>query len=220
MKERDEVVEALLAVGLPSDRAVDLEPQQFALVVVVGGTPPVVIGAAGRVQNLRGGGGVLQIAPHAPGARVVVLRPHRGEAIAIDGGIPYAGACGEHVAQVLRQALIDPQQIALHRLLIVLRGQPSRATVLAVPRVRELVRQQKAGGDEGIVIDKSTFPYTVVRALMVLQTEVRDLVAERDEEMVVAVVTRLIERACLADQRGELVDVLLREGYIFRAVAG
>ena len=59
--------------------------------------------------------------------------------------------------------------------------------------------------DEGLLGD------AVVGGLMVLEAEVRDLVAERDEEVIRAVVARLVQRAGFADELRELVDVLLRE---------
>ena len=55
---------------------------------------------------------------------------------------------------------------------------------------------------------------------MVLQAEVRDLIAERDEEVVAAIVARLIERAGLMDEFVELVDVLVGECDVLGAVAG
>ncbi len=155
-----------------------------------------------------------------PGRASLYWPSDGGKAVAIDGGVPDAAAGGEHVAEVLGQALVDPEQVALHGLLVVGRGQASGTAVLAVPGVGELVRKQEAVGDEGVVVGEGLFGDAVVGGLVVLEAEVRDLVGERDEEMVAAVVARLVERAGFADQLGELVDVLLREGDVFGAVAG
>ena len=56
----------------------------------------------------------------------------------------------EHVAEVLGEAFVDPEQVVLHGLLIVAGGEARGAAVLAVPGVRELVRQQQAIVDESL----------------------------------------------------------------------
>ena len=144
MEFRDKVVERLLAVGHLADRGVDVEPDELALVVVVHVESPVVPSSAGGVEDLRGGGGVLDVAPGAAGA-VVILGGDGGEPLLILLGGPDAAARGEHVAEVLGQAFIDPEQIALHRLLVVAGGEARGTAVLAVPAMGELVRQQQAG---------------------------------------------------------------------------
>ena len=73
---------------------------------------------------------------------------------------------------------------------------------------------------EGAFVDEGLLGNAVVGGLVVLETEVGYLVGERDEEVVGAVVARLVERAGFADEFGELVDVGLREGEVFGAVGG
>ena len=73
---------------------------------------------------------------------------------------------------------------------------------------------------EGAFVDEGFFGDAVVGGLVVLEAEVGYLVGERDEEVVGAVVARLVEGAGFADEFGELVDVGLVEGEVFGAVGG
>ena len=80
----EEVIEALLAVGLLADGLVDLEPEEVAFAIVVDVAAPVVVGASGVVEDLRGGGGVLEVAPGAAGTSIVEVGSYGGEAVAED----------------------------------------------------------------------------------------------------------------------------------------
>jgi hypothetical protein len=126
-------------------------------------------------------------------------------------GAPDAGARGEDVAEVVGEALVDPEEIALHGLLVVGRGEAGGAAIFAVPGVGELVGEEVAFFGEGAFVDEGFFGDAVVGGLVVLEAEVGYLVGERDEEVVGAVVARLVERAGFADELGELVDVGLVE---------
>ena len=143
MELRDEIVNGFFAVGHLADCGVDIEPDEFAFVVVVHAEPPVIPSAARGVEDLRGGCGVLNIAPGAARA-VVVLSRDGGESLLVLVGGPDAAACGEHVAEVLGQPFVHPEEIALHRLLIVAGCEASGTAIFAVPTVRELMRQQQA----------------------------------------------------------------------------
>ena len=188
--------------------------------VVVGVAAPVIERAAGVVEDLRSGGGVLKIAPGAAGAGVVEVGGDSGEAVAVDLRAPDAGAGGEDVAEVVGEAFIDPEEIALHGLLIVGRGEAGGATILAVPGVGELVGKEVALFRERAFVDEGLLRDAVVGGLVMLEAEVGYLVGERDEEVVRGVVAGLVEGSGLADELGELVDVLLGESDIFGAVAG
>src|SRR5258707_9692844 len=52
---------------------------------------------------------------------------------------PDAAPLGQHVAEILRQPLVDPEEIADHRLLKVRRGETGGRAELSVPRVGVLV---------------------------------------------------------------------------------
>ncbi len=67
-KARAEIVEALLVFGELADDGIGFKPDQRPLLVVVDTAPPVVPLRARVVQNLRGDGGVLEVAPGAAGA--------------------------------------------------------------------------------------------------------------------------------------------------------
>ncbi len=207
-------------MGLLADGLVDLEPEEVAFAVVVDVATPVIEGAAGVVEDLRGGGGVLEIAPGAAGASVVEVGGDGGEAVAEDLGAPDAGAGGEDVAEVVGEALIDPEEVALHGLLVVGRGEAGGAAILAVPGVGELVGEEVAFFGEGAFVDEGLLGDAVVGGLVVLEAEVGYLVGERDEEVVGVVVARLVEGSGLADELGELVDVLLGESDVLGTVAG
>src|ERR1700679_454995 len=135
-----EVVESLFAVGHLADGGVDVQPDQLAFVVVIHAEPPVVPSAARFVEYLRCRGGVLNITPGTAGT-VVVGRSDGRKPLLVLLGRPDAATGREHVSQIFSQALIYPEEIALHRFLIVAGREAGRTTVLAVPTVGELVRQ-------------------------------------------------------------------------------
>src|SRR5580700_9427283 len=82
----------------------------------------------------------------------------------------------------------------------------------------ELMWQKQTVLDECVVVGERPLANAVIRGLMMFKTEVRNLVAERYEEVIRVVVPRLIECASLAHQPREVVDVLLREVEIFGAI--
>ena len=82
------------------------------------------------------------------------------------------------------------------------------------------MREKETVGAEHAFVDKGFFFDAVVGGLVVLETEVRDLIRERDEEVIAVVVARHVECAGFTNEFGELVDVLLREENVFGAVAG
>src|SRR5262249_10559811 len=59
------VVERLLAFAQPADGDVGIQPTKEALVVGIHGAAPVRVAGARAVEELRRGGGVLQVAPAA-----------------------------------------------------------------------------------------------------------------------------------------------------------
>ena len=80
--------------------------------------------------------------------------------------------------------------------------------------------EEVAGFGEGALVDEGLFGDAIVGGLVVLEAEVGYLVGEGNEEVVGVVVAGLVESSGLADELGELVDVLLGEGDVFGTVAG
>src|SRR5262245_24237546 len=115
-----EVVDGLLAVRQLANGGVDIEPDQPAFIVEVG-VATVSRPLSGReVQQLRGGRRVAQRTPTPP-RLVVEKRGYLCEPLFVVGPTPNAAPPGKHVAEILCQALVHPQQIANHRLLKVWR---------------------------------------------------------------------------------------------------
>ena len=71
-----------------------------------------------------------------------------------------------------------------------------------------------------IVGERASARYAVVARLMMLEAEVRDLIAERHEEVIRPIVPALVERAGLPHQPVELGDVFLRQLDLLRPVGG
>ena len=109
-----------------------------------------------RERNKVGGGvgGVLQVAPLAAG-KVIESGGGEGEIVAILVGGEQSAAGGEHEAEIVRQAFVDPEQVVLHGLLVVGRGEVGGAAVLSVPRVNVLVGQQAGRQFAGGVVDQA-----------------------------------------------------------------
>jgi hypothetical protein len=92
-------------------------------------------------------------------------------------GCEQAAASGQHRAQVIRQSLVDPEQIVLHRLLIVGSGEVRGTPVFSVPRMNVLVGEQAGVQLARGFVHKPSLVDAAVVGLMVLQTEVRDVIA-------------------------------------------
>ena len=96
-------------------------------------------GAANRA--LHAGGGILQRTPRSPRAMV---QHGCGVSQVLTELLRRAQARPrrQNVAQIIGQPFIHPQQVAMHWLLIVGRGQSRRAAILAVPGMDKLMRQK------------------------------------------------------------------------------
>ena len=86
-------------------------------------------------------GSILQIAP-LPSGSVIEPRRRQRQTVALLVRCAQPAARREHDSQIVGQPLIHPQQIVLHRLLIVSRRQIRRSTVLPIPRMHILMGQQ------------------------------------------------------------------------------
>ncbi len=137
----EEVGEGFLVVGELADLGVGVEPEELAFLVVVLAATPVGPGGAVGAEDAGGDGGVFGGTPDAAGL-VVELRGGGGEHVAVGGLGLEAGARGEDVAEVLRHALVDPEQRALLHLGEGVLVEVEGAAILAVPGVGELVGEQ------------------------------------------------------------------------------
>src|SRR5207253_5335227 len=133
-----------------------------------------------------------RILPVTPGATWTMLQlccdlcQHIAELL----GSANSAAGAEHVAEVRAQAFIHPQQIGLHGLFVIRRGQVGWATILAVPGMNILVRK-KAGSDQAqAIVDQSALIRPAVVRFMVLQSKVRHMIAKAEKKVIITIVAR------------------------------
>ena len=117
--------------------------------IIIDAAAQALIIVARVVEQLRGNRRIFQ---RTPGAAVFVVQIRRrfGQRFAIVLGRPEAAARRQHLAQIVGEPFVDPQQVALHRRVVAAVAsagdQAGGAPVLAVPGMDELVRQQVAAG--------------------------------------------------------------------------
>ena len=165
----EEVRERLLVVRQLTNLGVGIEPQELAFLVVILPATPVGPRLVASAKNACGNRGVVGGAPQSATFGVEV--GGRGsEEIAVTGLRLEACACSEHVAEVLRHAFIDPEQLTLLGSREVRLVEVVWAAVLAVPRVRELVREQIGDAKLMHLVGEAVFANAVVGRLAVLET--------------------------------------------------
>ena len=133
-----------------------------------------------------------------------------GEVVAVLIGGKQAAARGEHEAEIVGQAFVDPEQIVLHGLLVVGRGEVGGAAEFSVPGVDILVRQQAGRKFAGSIVDQGALIDAAVVGFVMLETEVRNVIAEGVEEVIVAVVMRAEKFLRLLDQILVVIPDFLR----------
>src|SRR5260370_40243550 len=111
---------------------------RFVMVIEIHATTPRTPGSRREIKLRRGIGCVLKIAP-GPAWHVVQLSRGNGQIVPRLVGGQQTAAGGQHLAQVLRKTFVDPEQIVLHRLLVVRCGEVRRTSVLSVPGMDVLV---------------------------------------------------------------------------------
>src|SRR4029077_5206088 len=154
-------------------------------------------GLGREIELWSGVGGVLEVAPGSSG-KVVEVGSHDGEVFAVLIRGPETAAGGQDGTDVFGQALVNPQQVCLHGLLVVRRGEADGTTIFAIRGVREFMGQQ-AGVELALgFVDEATLGGAAVVGFMVFESEVGDVVTEGVEEMIVEVVLRSEESACLS----------------------
>ena len=170
--------------------------------------------------KFRGGvGGVLQVAPGAAGS-VIKSGGGHGKVFARLVGSEQPAAGGQHGAEIIREAFVNPQQIVLHGLLIVRSGEIGGAAVFSVPRMHVLVRKQAGFHFASGFIDQSALVDPAVIGFVMLEAEVRDVIAQAEQEVVVAIVMRAEKLVRLIDQILVVVPDFLRRVESGGAVGG
>ena len=207
MKSLAEFVERPGPVRLLPDDHVSLEPDQFSLIVEVHAAP---LGRPRRrrvVQELRRDRRVNKRPPGPTRITIQIARDAR-KVFAILFCCPQPASRRQYVAQVFGEALVDPKQLAFHWLLITWRRKPRRTPVLSVPRMHKLVRQQPGAVFPQGRIDQRALGDSIVARLVVFESEMRNVVAQRVKEMIVLIVTRSEKRFGLGDQTLVVSDVV------------
>ena len=119
-----------------------------------------------------------------------------------------AAARGKHLAEVIGQALVIPEQFVAHGLLVIRRGQSRRTPVFAVPRMHHFVRQQVRVPFPRVRVRQKILVQPVVARLVMFQAEMADVVAQGEQEMIIAIVMRAEQRIRLRDQVRKMARVL------------
>jgi len=132
VEEPAKIIKRFFAFAVLSNDHVHPKPVQIVFVIEVHTTPPGTPGSRREIQLRRGVGCVLKIAP-GPSWHVVQLSRGNGQIIPRLVGASANAAGGQHPRQVLRKTFVDPEQIVLHRLLVVRCGELRRTSVLSVP---------------------------------------------------------------------------------------
>src|SRR2546423_4465598 len=171
----DEVVERALPRSELTYERVGVEPNQLALVVEVNAAAlrrPL----DGRVvEELRGDRRVNQRTPQTARS-VVESGGHVREVVPVLFRRPESAARRQNVAVILGQPLVNPEQLVLHRLLVVACGKPRGPSVLAVPGVEVFVREDAPGEARRRLVNERALGDAAVVRLMVFESEVRDAV--------------------------------------------
>ena len=110
-----------------------------------------------------------------------------GQFLAILLRCPQPAARGQHIAQVIGQAFIDPQQIVLHRLFVIRSGQVSRPPIFAIPRMHVFMWQQTGMKGSDFRIDQRPFFGAAVIRFVMLQAKMSNVITQTENEVVVAV---------------------------------
>src|SRR5579863_4343797 len=143
-----------------------------------------------------------------------------GQILAVERGGEQAAASGEHEAEIIGETFVNPQQVVLHGLLVVGGGEAGWAAILSVPGVRVFVRQQAGGKFARSVVDEGAFIHAAVVGFVMLEAEVRDVIAQRVEEVIVTIMMRAKKLLRLVDEISVMIPNFLRSVERGGAVGG
>src|SRR5207248_7987327 len=105
----------------------------------------------------------------------------------------------QHPAEILSESFIDPQQITSHRLFEIAGRQTVRSAVFSIPGMNELMRYECGVREVRCEIRKIVFPGPIFARFVVLDAEVRELIAKRHQKVVLAVVGCAEQRSCFSN---------------------
>src|SRR6185312_9406802 len=125
------------------------------------------------------------------------------EDVAVFFGGFEASARGEHVAEILRHALVDPEEVALLRGGGVRLVEACGAAILAVPGVGELVREEVGFGELVLRIAEGVFGDAIVGGLAMLEAFAAGGVREGEKEVIGVVVMGCVGGVGFADEVGD-----------------
>src|SRR5690348_16871552 len=129
-----EIIDRLLAVALAVNNRRHLEPYQVALVVVINTSPPVHPVPA-RSYARHSDGCVQERAPCATRTSQAQIGGDAREGFMVLLRGPQSAARSEQRAEIIRETLIDPKQVRLHRRFVIRSAQIRWTSKLAIPRV-------------------------------------------------------------------------------------
>ena len=99
-----------------------------------------------------------------------------------------AASRGQHPAEIFRETFVNPQQIAFHRLLEIVRRQAFGPPILSIPRMDEFMRYQRRAHQMRDGIRQKILSRPVVARCVVLDAEVSDLVTHGQQEVILDIV--------------------------------
>src|SRR6185437_15074266 len=196
------------------------QPHQSPFAVVVLGSLPgyVRLGSPRRDDWLIGR--VLKIAPRASRTLILEDRRHPGQCTPRQVAAPQSGASREHDSPVLSLSFVHPEQTVLHGDVQGRSPQVRRATELAVPRMRELMRQQVTPLYHPIPLFEVAEPGSVLTRAVMLETDRTEGIADGQQEIVVIEVARAEQLGGFRNQfamrgqrRGRNVELIGRVRY-------
>ncbi len=129
-----------------------------------------------------------------------------------------AGAGGEDVAEVLRHAFVDPEELSVLGLVEVGLIEAGGTAIFSVPGVSELVGEEIGVGELALGAGIGALGDAVVGGLAMLEAFATGDVREGEEEVVLVVVVRAIHRGGFADEVGDFGEELGAEIGVFGAV--
>src|SRR5579884_2556729 len=117
-----------------------------------------------------------------------------------------AGARFQDVPPILRLSFVHPQEAIAHRHIKVWRPEICRTAELAVPGMREFVRQQVARVSVSIPGRKEIRYGAVFARLMMFKANAAEVIAQRKKEIVMVIMVRLKKLVRLAHKGTMGVD--------------
>ena len=132
VKPLAEIVERTHAAAQFANLRVRVEPDQPAFIIKVDTAAQRIPFSGRAVKNLGRDRGVDQRTPQTPGL-VIEICGDLSKVPAILLRRPQTAASRKQIAEILRQPFINPEQLTLHRLLVIRRRQSCGPAELAIP---------------------------------------------------------------------------------------